>query len=252
MKILRNVRLDEMEKMIIDNGTVSLKELGDYFNISINTVRNDIENIVQRGRIRKVYGGVSATPHEPALLEYGVREDKSATLKRELCKKAAELIQDDDTIFIDSGTTTIHLVEYIKHKQNLKVVTNNIVLISMLLPFEHIQLTGIGGRVNTKTKSFTSEESLELLEHYNIQKAFMAATAVNIKNGAMNSAFDERNIKKRVVEKAEEAYLLVDSTKFGKSALLTYSTLQDLDAIVTDDADSDYRHILVESGIKLI
>ncbi len=252
MKGLRSVRLDEMEKMILDKGMVSLKDLSEFFSISINTVRNDVENIVQRGKIRKVYGGVAPLPLENALLEYGIREDKSAELKRELCKKAARFIEDNDTIFIDSGTTTVHLVEHLKYKQNLKVVTNNIVVISMLLSFDHIQVTGIGGRVNPKTKSFASEESLKVLEYYNIQKAFMAATAVNVKNGVMNSAFDERRIKSRVVEKADQVYLLADSTKFGKSALLTYCALKDLDAIITDNAPSEEKRVLTENGIKWI
>ncbi len=252
MKSLRNVRLDEMEKMIIDKGSVSIKELSDYFNISINTVRNDIENIIQRGKTRKVYGGIAAVSKENALLEYSVREDTSNALKRSLCEKAVRLIDDGDTIFIDSGSTTIHMIEYLKDKQDIKVVTNNIVAISLLLSYPHIQVSGIGGKVNPKTKSFASEESIRVLEYYNIQKAFMAATAVNVKNGAMNSAFDERSVKRRVVEKAEQVYLLADSTKFGKNALLTYCDLKDLDAIVTDDSDSEYRQVFIENGIKII
>lgn len=252
MKSLRNARLDEMENMILNRGTVSLKELGEAFQISINTVRNDVDNLLQRGRLRKVYGGVASLADDNTLVEYVLREDKSTALKRELCKKAAELVDEGDCIFIDSGTTTIHMVKYLKHKKNLKVVTNNIVVISMLLSYDDIQVLGIGGRVNNKTKSFASPESLAVLECYNIQKAFMAATAVNIKNGAMNSAFDERSIKQKIVKNAEQVYLLADSTKFGKNALLTYCSLEDIDAIVTDSMESDYKKLFKEKGIKLI
>lgn len=252
MKSLRNARLDEMENMVLNKGTVSLKELSQAFQISINTVRNDVENLLQRGRLRKVYGGVASLATDQTLVEYVIREDKSTGLKRELCKKAASLVDDGDSIYLDSGTTTIHMVEYLKHKKNLKVVTNNIVVISMLLSCDDIQVLGIGGKVNNKTKSFASPESLAMLEYYNIQKAFMAATAVNIRNGAMNSAFDERSIKQKIVEKAEQVYLLADSTKFGKNALLTYCTLEELDAIVTDSAPGEYKALFEEKGIRLI
>ncbi len=252
MKSLRNTRLDAMENMVIDKGSVSLKELSQAFDISINTVRNDVENILQRGRIKKVYGGLTAISHDVALIEYNAREDSCSTFKREVCKKAAELIEDGDIIFIDSGTTTIHLVEHLKNKKNVKVLTNNIAVISMLLSNDDVQVIGLGGKVINKTKSFAGVDSLEILKSYNIQKAFMAATAVNIKNGVMNSSTDERNIKSMVVEKAEEVYLLVDSSKFGKNALLTYCELSDLDAIVTDKNNPIYIELLSKEGIRII
>ena len=120
MKDMRNIRLDEMESMILKEGTISLKELSNTFEISLNTVRTDIEAITRRGRVKKVYGGVRAVLSDNELLDYRIREDKRIYVKQEICKKAAELVNDGDIIFIDSGTTTIHLTDYLKEKKMLK------------------------------------------------------------------------------------------------------------------------------------
>ncbi len=252
MRVLKTKRLDEMEKMIIDRRNVSLKELSQSFGVSMNTIRSDIECILKRGRIKKVYGGVSLADADNPLLEYSLRVDKHKALKQEVCSKAKDLIKDGDIIFIDSGTTTIYLSEYLKDKKDIKVVTNNIVVIASLLPYDNVQVIGIGGKVNHKTRSFASIESMKVIDSYNIQKAFMAASAVSLKNGAMNSSFDEKNVKAMVAKKAENVYLLCDSSKFGKHALLTYCNLDDLDAIITDSKKSEHKKLFIEAGIRVI
>ena len=243
---MRNIRLDEMESMILKEGTVSLKELSNTFEISLNTVRTDIEAISRRGRVKKVYGGVRAVMSDNELLDYRIREDKRIYVKQEICKKAADLVNDGDIIFIDSGTTTIHLTDYLKEKKNVKIV------ISKLLGNDNLSVIGIGGVVRNKTMSFASSESLLLLKQYNIQKAFMAATAVNIKNGVMNSSFDERAVKMLAVEKAEQVYVLADSSKFDKSALLTYCNLEQLNMIITDGENKAYIDKLRKQGINVL
>lgn len=248
----RNIRLNEMENLIQEKGKITLKELSEIFQISLNTVRSDVGNILQRGKIRKVYGGVMALNMENTLLEYGVREDKNAILKREICKKAAEFIDEGDIIFIDSGTTTYHMVEFLKNKKDIKILTNNIMVINALLGVENVEVIGIGGRVRNKTKSFASIEGINILEAYNIKKAFMAATALSIENGVMNSSFGERSIKNYVVERAADTYLLADSTKFGKIALLTYCGLSELEALITDDISCEYANQLREKGVRII
>ncbi len=252
MRDMRNIRLDEMESMVIKRGVMTLKQLSDIFDISLNTVRSDIDSIVQRGRIKKVYGGVRSVVSESGLLDYRIREDKSIHLKQEICKKAAALIDDGDIIFIDSGTTTIHMIDYLKDKKNIKVVTNSIVVVSKLLGNNNLSVICIGGVVRNKTMSVASSESLLVLKQYNIQKAFMAATAVNVKNGAMNSSFDERAVKALAVERAEKVYLLVDSSKFDKSALLTYCELEDINALITDEGNKEYIEILEKHGVKVL
>ncbi len=253
MRGLRPKRLDDMEKMVIDKKNVSLKELQREFDISMNTVRSDIDEIVKRGRVKKVYGGVCAIDlSSPLLEEYSKRENRYKEIKQDICKKAKDFIDDGDVIFVDSGTTTIYLADYIREKNNITVLTNNITLINSLLPFENVQVIGLGGRVNPKTHSFASVESLKILEFYNIQKAFMAASALSLKNGAMNSSFDEKSIKTGVIEKAEKVYVLCDSSKFENHALLTFCSLEDIDVIISDDEKSEHRKNFKANGINII
>ena len=172
----------------------------------------------------------------------------------DITKEAEKIIAKGERVLITTLTKKMaeSLTAYLKEKKTVKIVTNNIVVISKLLGNDNISAIGIGGVVRNKTMSFASSESLLLLKQYNIQKAFMAATAVNIKNGVMNSSFDERAVKMLAVEKAEQVYVLADSSKFDKSALLTYCDLDQLNLIITDGENKAYIDELRKQGVNVL
>ena len=115
--MVRVKRLEEMLKYIETNGSVSLDELCEVFQISKNTARRDIDEVLKTGTIKKIYGGVSfITPEikEPPRTSYSLRSADNMAEKRAIARLAAEQIEDGDSIFVDAGTTTGSLVEFIK------------------------------------------------------------------------------------------------------------------------------------------
>lgn len=118
---------------------------------------------------------------------------------------------------------------------------------------ENIQLILIGNSYKAKTRSFVGVEDEELITKYNIGKAFMAATGVSISNGLTNSDLLEYRIKKMIVEKASDVYLLADGSKFNKSTLLTYAPLEKVDTIITTpNIPAEYQIFCQEQGINLL
>ena len=107
-------RLDKIDQYITANQTVSLDKLCEVFGISKNTVRRDINDLVKKGSVRKVYGGVTA--EKRALVPFEERNIKYRKEKQIICQKAAESVNDGDVIYIDSGTTTANLVDFLKGK----------------------------------------------------------------------------------------------------------------------------------------
>ena len=250
---MKNQRINEMRDYILSAETVSLKELSDTFQVSINTVRRYINILTSEdSSIQKVYGGVSTHKKAPQPQSYIVRNQEQNQAKRAISKKAAELIQNHDIVFIDSGTTTRYILDYVPSDKQFTVITNNYYIINAAIEKPEITLVALPGILNRKTLSFSGENS-DYLNTYNITKAFMACTGISARDGATNSYPSETGIKQIAVSKADQIYLLADHSKFGISTLMTYCPVARFSGIITDLPPSEaFSSYAQENGSRII
>ena len=230
---MREKRLTKMEEFIRKRGSVSLDELCVHFGVSKNTVRRDVAEIVEHTDIRKIYGGVSVQRNviPPPFTE---RSAVNQDIKERLGRKAAQLVKDGDIIYIDSGTTTCRMVDYLKDKSNVTVVTHSLDVINRAVAYPGLNVIALSGTLNRKTFSFTGQSTIDVLQEMNISKAFMAANGLSVKNGATQSTSIEFAIKKCVVSRSDAVYLMIERRKIGAVSLLTYCPLERVDAIITE------------------
>lgn len=247
---MKSRRLTEMEGYILAHGSAAMDELRDAFGISMNTVRRDVAELVRRGGVEKVYGGVKAIGQVQPLVPYAVRSSSPSLAKQAICMAAGEMVRDGDIIFIDSGSTTLHIMEAIKDK-HITVITNNIEVMIRALDHENIRLIVVPGEIHRKTYSITGEDSAAFLNHMNTNLAFMAATGASM-NNVTNSSPLEYSIKKAAVAHTEKAVLLVTGSKFGVTSLLTYASLDQFHTVITDETiPPEYRNRLESLGVNL-
>lgn len=248
---MRSKRINQIEEYILNNNTVSLDKLTDVFKVSKNTIRRDIQELIKRGNIKKVYGGVSTNSN--SLIPFNERQIKNNYPKIIIAQAAADFVKNGDVIFIDSGTTTVNMVDFLKDKSNLTIITNNLMFITNSIKYNNLNIISTGGNLIRKTNSFAGIDSLNLLKKYNINKAFMAATGISLSNGVTNSSPLEGEIKKMAVKKSSQVFVLVDNSKFDVCSLITYSDLSDIDYLITDKAPSDeYIEFIEKKKTKLI
>ncbi|MCO7150694.1 DeoR/GlpR family DNA-binding transcription regulator [Vagococcus lutrae] len=248
MKAKRN---DLIKEYILEKEHVTLKELEETFNVSMNTIRRDVAKIITDPRFEKVYGGVSVKKNK--LISFENRSIKNKEVKQKIAEEAAKLIQPHDLIYIDSGTTTKYILDYLPKDIEMTIITNSLDIVLKAEVFEKIQVFLLGNMFKRSTRSFVGITPDQITNKYNISKAFMAATAVSIDNGMMNSDLMEYEIKKHIVDKAANIYLLADKSKFEKSTLLTYASLDQVDKIITDkDFDTTYLDFFNDKQIEPI
>lgn len=235
---------------MIEQHSASLDELVSVFDVSKNTIRRDVQTLVERGELKKVYGGVSVIHKK--LESFQDRKTRNQEQKASIVKKAASFVKDGDIIFIDSGTTTIEMFDYIKEK-NLTIFTNSMEFIVRALPFEQLNVISIGGVLDRKTDSFGNPLNLDLLSNYNVKKAFMASTGISLSSGVTNASPLESELKKLIVKKSAEVYLLVDHDKFDKYGLMTYCGLDEIDYLITDrNPKPSYQEFAKKNTIQLV
>ena len=229
---MKGERLIEMEKYIREQRSVSLDTLCSVFNVSKNTVRRDVAQLIATTDIQKIYGGVSIQFNRipPSFTE---RAAVNLPVKQRIGKYAASLVQDGDVIFIDAGTTTCQMINYMGEKKNVTIITHSLDVITRAFAYPNLNEIVISGTLNRKTYSFTNHFKLALQEN-NISKAFMAATGFTIENGATQAISDEFAIKKCAAIKSDQVILMAESYKIGTVCFLTYAHANRFSTIITD------------------
>lgn len=231
---MKSIRIKQMEQYIMEHDLVSMDDLRNKFNISMNTVRLDVAQLVSKGAIRKVYGGVCSN-QTGNLVPFEERQTKNIQGKIACGRAAVKLVEDGDIIYIDSGTTTMYLVDYLGECNAVTVITNSLNVINRAIAIPNINLICLPGTLERKTNSFASADTVRALEKYNINKAFMASSGITLNGMITNSSPLEYEIKKAAIAGSYHAFLMIDSSKYGKSGMLTYADLSEMKAVIVDE-----------------
>lgn len=238
---MRTQRIDLIHKYIDEQGQVTLDKLCEVFDVSKNTIRRDINTLSDNGKIKKVYGGVVSLGDKAnykELTPYTQRSTQYAKEKEAISRFAASQIENGDIVYIDTGTTSQHLLDYLGNK-TCTVITNSLQISLTAIPNQNITIFSLPGKLRRETLSFVGGDAENYLKKYNINKAFMCCTGISVENGLTNASTDEYLVKKAVIENSKKRYVLADHSKFGKFTLLTYCPLNKIHHVITDTAPEE-------------
>ncbi|MGI6732682.1 MAG: DeoR/GlpR family DNA-binding transcription regulator [Anaerovoracaceae bacterium] len=250
---MRKVRLFDMEEFINRKGIVTMDEICNEFNIALNTARKDISELVRNGKAEKVYGGVKAVNNTPynEFLTYERRITINREQKRKVAKKAASFVEDGDIIFLDSGTTTSCIVDFLAGKR-VSIITANVEVLINAMKYDNLEVYIIGGRFNKKSCSIVKVMPSDYHINFNINKAFMAASGFSIEGGATHGSPWEYESKRFAMKRASEIFLVIDSTKVDKKTLVKYADAKEMKNIIIDKPlNAKYMDFINENEINL-
>lgn len=230
-------RLNAIETYVLTRRTAGIDELCEVFQVSKNTIRRDLSELEARGNIVKVYGGVTAVQLAETT-PLPIRSEINVESKDQIGSLAAQLVEDGDTIFLDSGSTTIYMLRYLTGR-NITLITHSLTAINEAAKFDNIRLLALGGQYNAATNSFVGISALNTLADLHITKAFMGATGVSLGNGMSNTTFLEAEIKRSVVAHSNHIILMADHSKFNCDAPISFCRLSSLSDLVTDKPLAD-------------
>ncbi|AIF52719.1 DeoR/GlpR family DNA-binding transcription regulator [Pelosinus sp. UFO1] len=249
---MKEDRISELENYILEKERASIEELCSVFNVSKNTMRRDINQLELKGKIKKVYGGIILTDKKTTE-PFESREVKNKSAKLIIADLASTLIEDGDIVYIDSGTTTMHMIPYLSERKNVTIITNNLHVILNSLPYQNLNIISTGGTLFRRTNSFVDAEAVNSLKKYNISKAFLATTGVSIAKGITNSSSLEYDIKRYIVEHCDKKILLADNTKLEKVSLITYYDLKDIQVFISEQRpEQEYVDFFASNNISLL
>lgn len=231
---MKEARRRQMQSLIEHRGSISMEDLCKEFQVSMNTIRTDVAYLVKNGTVEKVYGGVRAKQRREVPL-FDSRAMLHPDKKESIARAAADLIEEGDIIYIDAGTTTMHILDYLDPGMHITVVTPNLPVVLSAYKNPNITLVVLPGMYNRRTNALLDGSSAEYLTRYQHTKAFMGVSALAVDGGLGVSSFMEYELKRTAVARSRKVILLVDSSKYGEPGLLTYGSALDMSHVLTDD-----------------
>ncbi|MCL1700096.1 DeoR/GlpR family DNA-binding transcription regulator [Lysinibacillus sp. Bpr_S20] len=226
-------RQQHILQFVREHKIVKLVTLTKEFNVSMETIRRDIQQLVQEKKIEKFYGGVKYIEPAEGLIDQRLHDQ--LTEKIAIAKACASLVQDGECIFIDSGTTTFQMAPFLLEKEKLTVITNSLPVAFDLIG-SNIEVIIIGGKVRHSEKSVTSNDFLFRFDHLNINKAFICASGVSIEKGISDFSLEEAITRKQIINISQTVYVAADSSKFNKDVAIQVCPVDEVDMIITDSA----------------
>lgn len=232
----RKDRLKKLADMLAGQSHLRLRTVAIELGVSEMTVRRDLMEADSRFAC---LGGYIIEAHddtEPADYTLHGEMDHHAAAKMEACARAAMLIEEDDAIFIDCGTTTPHLAATIPPGMRLTAVCYSLNVAEILSQRQNTRLILLGGLFHPGAASFSGECALEELKRVNLNKAFISAGGVHEARGVTCSHFHEVPVKRMAIARAIEAHLVIDASKFGKVRAAHFAEIPDFVSIISDQA----------------
>ncbi|MEP9399724.1 DeoR/GlpR family DNA-binding transcription regulator [Mesorhizobium sp. KR2-14] len=230
----RSERLDALGAVLEKEGVLRLRDAAGQLGVSEMTIRRDITEA--RDRFTCLGGYIVGALDGPVGGDYSLarESDSHAAAKAAACAEAVKLIEEDDTIFIDCGTTTPHLAARIPEDMRLTAICYSMNVAEILCHRRNTRLIMLGGLYHPEAASFSSEEGLETLKRINLNKAFISAGGVHETRGITCSHFHEVPIKQMAIERALEAHLVVDASKFGKVRPAHFAEVSAFTSVISD------------------
>lgn len=239
--MLAEERVSAILSLIEQQGAASVAQLCQATGASEATIRRDLTQLHQQGRLNKVHGGAvtlrgNFSMEEPDLTTKAQLhvEEKSA-----IGRYAAAQINDDDFVFLDAGTTVLAMADHLAASR-AGFVTTSIACAKRLSELGR-RVTVVGGQLKLGTEAIIGAEALAFLERYHFTKAFLGANGITVKQGCTTPDPEEAAIKRRAADQAYMTYVLADSSKFGQTAAVTIRPLEKVCVITERIPDESFR-----------
>jgi DeoR family fructose operon transcriptional repressor len=239
---------------IEEHRKATVAELCDAFRVSSATIRNDLRDLESASLLIRTHGGAMVKTKTGLEQDMNQRKVQHLAQKRSIAEAALHLVEDGDTIILDTGTTTLEIARLLGQRQDITVVTNDLAIALVLEDIETVKAVFMGGIVRKKFHCTVvgGLSNHDIFSGLTVDKAFMALNSFSIEKGASTPDINHAETKKVMMSIAAKVILVFDSSKMGRNSFALFAPPDRIDAIITDSLRDEDRARLEENGIEVI
>ena len=249
--MLADSRRERLLDAVRLRGFASLPDLAQEMAVSESTIRRDLDYLEETGATKRTHGGVFYTGPSPNVPHFDLRQRQGWDRKRAIARSAVELIDDNDTVLLDGGSTTYELARLLLHRP-LQIVTNSLPVATLFTSSAETDLVIVGGYVHSRTGVSLGPYANDMISNLNVRRAVLSVAGVN-QRGFYNSNLLLVETEQTMMRVADEVIVVADSNKFGRQALARLCELSEVQKMVVDHEVLDsWKRIISKAGVDLV
>lgn len=243
-------RQNKVLEFVRKNRVATVAELAQHFSVHEATIRRDLSLLEKEGKLKRTHGGVMIEDEVHSEPPFQERESVWYEEKKRMGKLAGEFINDGDNIILDSGTTTVHVIDAILHKKDITVITNDINIAAKLRFSKSTKVIVTGGTLFPESYMLNSMLTDQALKELHVHTAFIGTPAFHHTHGLTH--FDDYLVsaKRAMIRSAKKVIVMADHTKIGKISLYKVADMKEIDTLITTkELDAEQKYILSNANI---
>jgi DeoR/GlpR family transcriptional regulator of sugar metabolism len=251
--LLPRERLEIIKEIALREKKVYVSKLSGKFDVTEETIRRDLEKLEQQGIVTRSYGGAILNVEKTSEdIPFYKRAKTNTESKQLIAEKTTEFIKEGSTIVADCSSTVLEVLKLVKNRNDVTVITNSVEVIGELNQSE-INIILTGGTLRQRSLSLQGSITQSTLKKYNVDIALVSCKGLDIDKGILDSNEAEAEIKRTMIKQANKVILLVDHTKFDKTAFVKLFDYENIDYIITDEEPKEeWINLLHSNNIEVI
>jgi DeoR family galactitol utilization operon repressor len=231
------------------DGSLSVSALSRDLGVSEVTVRANLRDLEGRGLLSRTHGGAQASSFQSVL----ERQRHNAAAKERIAQAAAGFVADGDSIMIEAGTTTAAVIRHLTGRNGVQVVTNSTLAFAAARLNPALRLLLTGGQFHAESESLVGYGALRTIADFNVRRAFIGTDGFTAERGLTTQFADGADVIRAMHARAEETWLLADSSKYGRAGFVTVLPLPELTGVITDAGiGEESAEALRNAGIQVV
>ena len=253
MSVSTEKRRSEIIELIEDTGRVRVSELAKKYDISEVSIRKDLEYLEMNGHLSRTHGGAVALGKLYVNMDLGERFKTNANSKKRVAELVSTLIEDNDTLMMNAGTTITYILHAIRNKKNIRIVTNSLQNAIEAATYPSFNVILLGGELDAKYQFTYGEHALSQLENYHATKCILSVDGVSVKDGLTLYYSNEASLARKMIECSDKLIVTADGTKLGRYAFAKITDLKPGDVLVTNYAENrEEVEKITQAGVNVI
>lgn len=243
-------RHEQILELLEQEGAVRVAALAQRFSVAEETIRRDLERLGEAGLLTRTHGGAMRLRDDRQDAPAAVRRVTNARQKRAIALRAADLVEEGDTVALDASSTVLELASALADMP-LTVVTNSVDAARVLAGRKHINTTLTGGELDGESVCLLGPIAESTLRQFAFDKVFLSCKAIDPRRGLSEASVAQASLKRWLLDLADRSILLADHSKFGVRSVSFFGMLADVDMLVTDyQTNSDFLDPLANAGVE--
>ncbi len=251
--MLPRERLEIIRDIALKEKKVYVAQLSEKFDVTEETIRRDLEKLELKGILTRSYGGAILNAEKTNEdIPFYKRSKTNIESKQYIAAKATEFIKGGNTIVADCSSTSLEVLKLLKTRSDVTVITNSVEVIQELNQSD-LNIISTGGALSRKSLSLQGSITQNAIKKYNVDIALLSCKGLDINKGILDSNEAEAEIKRTMIQQANKVILLIDSTKYDKTAFVKLFDYENVDYIITDKQPrEDWLELLHSHNIEVI